>query len=365
MTEVTAICECYYSEEKKQNTLTNKILEESQLSVLEEIISSSNIYVVKCINLVSNIIYIKKCYGSFIILALMIIEIIFVIIYFTKNANLINEYIYMISNKFINHLSKQKSNKLQIKPNINNDTQIISLKVENKNQEPPKHKEKKSENCLTNIDQLKGKSKSKRKRNKKRRVNFIVNSNENSQKKIKYNKANNLTQNIVIYNKKNFNIESSRTTINKLITPQQPKESVEYNILFPNTNDININIEEYLEKEYDEMEYDEAIRRDHRKFCDCYYDKLKDNQIIINTFFSYEPLRPKSIKILFLILQVNLYFFINGLFYDEDYISNIYHLEKDTFYTMAERFFDNLIYAALAGIVINFIIEFFFIEEKK
>ena len=104
MTEVTAICECYYSEEKKQNTLTNKILEESQLSVLEEIISSSNIYVVKCINLVSNIIYIKKCYGSFIILALMIIEIIFVIIYFTKNANLINEYIYMISNKFINHL---------------------------------------------------------------------------------------------------------------------------------------------------------------------------------------------------------------------------------------------------------------------
>ena len=32
---------------------------------------------------------------------------------------------------------------------------------------------------------------------------------------------------------------------------------------------------------------------------------------------------------------------------------------------MAERFFENLIYAALAGILINYIIEFFFIEEKK
>ena len=32
---------------------------------------------------------------------------------------------------------------------------------------------------------------------------------------------------------------------------------------------------------------------------------------------------------------------------------------------MAERFFDNLIYSALAGIIINYIIEFFFIEEKK
>ena len=62
---------------------------------------------------------------------------------------------------------------------------------------------------------------------------------------------------------------------------------------------------------------------------------------------------------------MNLYFFINGLFYDEEYISKIYHLEKDTFSTMADRFFDNLIYAALAGIIINYIIEFFFIEELK
>ena len=32
---------------------------------------------------------------------------------------------------------------------------------------------------------------------------------------------------------------------------------------------------------------------------------------------------------------------------------------------MAERFFENLIYAALAGIITNYIIEFFFIEETK
>ena len=271
----------------------------------------------------------------------------------------------MITNRYISHYLNQKSKEVQFKPNINNDTKIISLKSKNKNQEPPKHKEKKSENCLTNIDQLKGKSKTKKKQKNKRRVNFIVNSNENSQKKIKYTKANNLTQNIVISNKKNFNGETSRTTINKLIPQLKDKESVENNILFPNVKDMDFNIEEYLEKGYDDMEYDEAIRKDNRKFCDCYYEKLKDNQIIVNIFCSNEPIRPKSIKIIFLILQVNLYFFINGLFYDEDYISNIYHLDKDTFSTMAERFFDNLIYAALAGIVINFIIEFFFIEEKK
>ena len=133
-----------------------------------------------------------------------------------------------------------------------------------------------------------------------------------------------------------------------------------------NINDnLDIDIEEYLETQYDDMDYDDAIRKDHRKFCTCYVEKLKDNQLIINTFFSDDPIRPKSIKIIFLILQIDLYFFINGLFYQEEYISKIYHLEKDTFFTMADRFFDNLIYAALAGIILNYIIEFIFIEEQK
>ena len=63
----------------------------------------------------------------------------------------------MITNRYISHYLNQKSKEVQFKPKINNDTKIISLKSKNKNQEPPKHKEKKSENCLTNIDQLKGK----------------------------------------------------------------------------------------------------------------------------------------------------------------------------------------------------------------
>ena len=129
--------------------------------------------------------------------------------------------------------------------------------------------------------------------------------------------------------------------------------------------DLDIDMENYLKTQYDNMDYDESIRKDHRKFSECFVEKLKKNQIIINTFFVDEPLKPKSIKILLLILQVNLYFFINGLFYDEEYISKIYHLKKDTFITWAERLFDNLIYAALAGIIINYIIEFLFVEEIK
>ena len=161
-------------------------------------------------------------------------------------------------------------------------------------------------------------------------------------------------------------IDFSNLSDKDMFSEQKFQINKSFNGLFPNINDnLDININEYLETQYDEMDYDEAIRKDHRKFCECYAEKLRDNQIIINTFWSDEAIRPKSIKIIFLILQIDLYFFINGLFYDEEYISKIYHLEKDTFFTMADRFFDNLIYAALAGIVINYIIEFFFIEELK
>ena len=48
------------------------------------------------------------------------------------------------------------------------------------------------------------------------------------------------------------------------------------------------------------MDYEIAIRKDKRKFWNCYTEKLKDNQIIINIFFSNEPIKPKSIKIIFL-----------------------------------------------------------------
>ena len=157
------------------------------------------------------------------------------------------------------------------------------------------------------------------------------------------------------------NINYKNSLSNEKINFPSPTNDLIINL----NDDLNINFDEYLETQFDEMDYDEAIRKDNRKFCTTYTDKLKDNQTILNTFCSEEPIKPKSIKLILLILQIDLYFFINGLFYDEEYISKIYHLEKETFFTFAERLFDNFIYAALAGIIISYIIEFFFIEETK
>ena len=66
------------------------------------------------------------------------------------------------------------------------------------------------------------------------------------------------------------------------------------------------------------MDYDDSIKRDERTFCQYFRYKLYINQIILNTFVIKEPLRPRTIKILLFILDIDLYLFINALFFNED-----------------------------------------------
>ena len=130
-------------------------------------------------------------------------------------------------------------------------------------------------------------------------------------------------------------------------------------------DDLNIDIKEYLSTDIDDMDYDDAIKKDNRKFCTFFCEKFKSNQIILNTFCYYEPLKPITIKILLFILQIDLYLFVNGLFFNEEYVSQIFHLKQDTFYDTFQRFIGNCFYAALVGVIVSYIIEFFFIDENK
>ena len=130
-------------------------------------------------------------------------------------------------------------------------------------------------------------------------------------------------------------------------------------------DEYNIYIEEFIKTDPQDMDYDDALRRDKRAFCQYYREKIMTEQIILNTFFYKEYLKPQPIKIMLLILQIDLYFFTNALFYNEEYVTKIFELEKDSFSKAFWRFLDNLFYAFIVGVIINYIIEFFFIQEKK
>ena len=139
----------------------------------------------------------------------------------------------------------------------------------------------------------------------------------------------------------------------------KPKEN--YNLII---NDENLN--EYFETSLDVEDYDDVIEEDKRNYCQYYIEKIKEKQSIINSFFIYEPLRPKSLKIAVFILTLDLYFLINGIFFSDSYISEIFNsTEKETLFSFIPRSIDRFAYSIIVGSIIGSLIRLFFIEEIK
>ena len=124
---------------------------------------------------------------------------------------------------------------------------------------------------------------------------------------------------------------------------------------------------EYLATSPDDMEFDDAIKKDDRSFCQYFSDNLKEKQIIANTFIVSDPIKKRAIKFILFTFNLILYIVINGLFFNEVYISKLYKIkeEDENFFSFLPRSIDRLIYASLVSIIVGYFIDCFFIEEKK
>ena len=131
-------------------------------------------------------------------------------------------------------------------------------------------------------------------------------------------------------------------------------------------NNINEKIKEYLSTEPEDMDFDDSIKKDKRNFVEFFKDKLKTKQIILNTFFLVEPMKPRTIKIILFIVDIDLYLFINALFINEEYISLVFNItEEEAFFSFLPRSIDRFLYTTIVGVFLNYIIDCFFVEEKK
>ena len=111
-------------------------------------------------------------------------------------------------------------------------------------------------------------------------------------------------------------------------------------------NKINLFMKKYLSTSEDDMDYDNALEKDKRQFFNFLWERMKVNSWFINIIFSDEQLRPRTIRILIFILNIDLYFLVNGLYFNEDYISEVYHsAEKEHFFDFISRTNYNLFYA--------------------
>ena len=88
--------------------------------------------------------------------------------------------------------------------------------------------------------------------------------------------------------------------------------------------------------------------------------------MIIDLFYNKNWIIPKTIKVIFFIVMIDLYMVVNALFYNEEYVRDLYYLDKEeTFFSFVPRSLNRIIYTSIASSVLDFIISLLFPTENK
>ena len=345
LTSMESICQCKFNDLIRNDLIEENAILSNTLGEITDILSNSNLNVLKCYKNVFKIKFIKKGYGGFIIIGIIFFEIILSLIFLFYDMNMIRKYLFNLSHYYIFYVSK-KNNK-----NINNiikNTRLLTGRDKPKN--PPKkilRRGKSQKNLKINI-RLKTHSAHKKNLDSYSK-SLSLQKSESSGKLFKYPSSKSLKK---IKKKVSFFDSNNK--------------GIDEEILKAKNLCGNIDMEEYLKPDLDDMEYDDAIKLDKRTFFEYLSDRLKEKQIILDILFNKENLRPMTVKIMLLLLNIDLYFVINGLFFNEKYISELFNsTEEETFFSFFPRSIGRFFYATLVGVIIGVIIDCIFIEEKK
>ena len=339
LTTWKALCQCTFNNLVNKNLFGNNIMIQQSIGELKGLLMKSNIEVLTCYKDLMNSDMYKSNIGFFFILSLIVIQIVMIVIYYVRDKNKIKKYLMGITDEYLSYLITKKDEVLidaissEIKP------EIITSKYGSSNIMKI-NEELKEEKKLT-----KNRRKSLRnKRTHKKKLKVSCNSPLNSSAK-----------------------ELKRNSVDKVINKSDKiNENNQPGLIMLNMkNEINIDMNEYMKTDPDDMDYDDAIRMDKRKYCQYFFSKLVNEQLILSAFYKNEILKPKSTKILLLILDIDLYLCINGFFFNENYISDMLEIKDDTIYSFINRIVDRIFIITFTGVIINYIIEFFFLEEKK
>jgi hypothetical protein len=277
--------------------------------------------------------------------------------FYTREKNELVKYIYSLTETFIMSKNKKIKSKVLSNPLKRKENENNNLKSKNDSI----YKGQLSKESINEIT-----SRKKRKLKRKLKSKHSINST-----KIKTSKESFINE----IRKSDINDDFKLNEKEKKLIHKYENKNKKYNIfplknklIYVDLNYINNDIDynKYIEQTFEESDYDEVIEEDKRSFCEYLRDKIIDNQLILNIIFVKEEIKPRAIKITILILTIDLFFLINGLFYSDSYISEVFNLkEKETFFSFVPRSTNRFFYTTVVGSIIGYIIRFSFVEEIK
>ena len=214
------------------------------------------------------------------------------------------------------------------------------------------------------------------KKDKKNNSNILFNSNFEAKNKNKDNKifsfyeneeknnsANNnnnnskniINNNVVIYNmpipNSSINIINSKKSKNKKLNLFKKNKFYRNKIMKNNLNDLELNT----------LEYQLALKLDKRTYIQYYFSLLKKKHLILFTFLPIIDYNLLSIKITLFLLSISLFFTINGFFFSDNTMHNVF--ESNGSYDLINQI-PFIIYSFLITYVINAILRSLSLSER-
>ena len=367
LTAMTAICECKFKEmsDDEEND-DNSNIYQSAVNEVFNILNQINLAIMACYKDIFVYEYFITCTGGLIILGLIFIQIINCCIYYFISFFSIQKYMYNITENYILYLNKSPFYKPYINK-LNEEEKDKKDKRSNKENCPPKKESKVSEEDNINIFKIHNNNKENAKFKKTDKK--IVKTQEGPDDK------NSSNSKIAIYHNKFLKPKQrtkSNTNLNikfeKSLLSLKSNEKSNINSL-TNTSNLSKNLsffDKYLSTQPNEMRFNDALIKDKRLFFDYFWDKLKKKQVILEIFLVDDPIKPKTLKILLLILDIEVCFVMNGMFINEDYVSKLFHSDKvEYFFSFLSRSINRCIYTISVSLFLSYIVGCFFIEEKR
>ena len=186
-----------------------------------------------------------------------------------KKNNIINK---KIKKKILNKKSKENSKQILFTKNFIN---TVNEKTVFKNS-PRKNKKKLNNSKFNSI--------------------FIVS-----------NKINNYENYLIINNNKHIENEKIKFT-DKIIDLVSEKKRYKY----------------FIDDELNSLNYEYALKIDTRSYCQVYYSLLKQNHLIIFTFFVKNDYNIFLLKFALFLITFSLFLFMNALFFEDDSLHKLY-----------------------------------------
>ena len=306
-----------------------KIDKEKLRKKFTDVKSLINIEIMKCYKVLFTKSGLLKNIGSYIILSFIFIYIISYILFFNLEYDIIYHKIEEIFKKLFN----SKNNKNKEKEN----------KVKKKNKKKKKNSRKKNDNKVISTHNIESKS--------KMLINNEVLPTNKENKKRSFNKSNNSNK-----SKTNLDLEN-----HIIIFDQLKNNNNLQSINSPKINNNN-NVIEFNDYELNTMNYDDALKHDKRNFILYYWSLLRTKHILLFAIIPSNDYNSTLIKICLFLFSFALYYTINGLFFTDSTIHEIYE-EKGKYNFIYQL--PKIIYSSVISSFFSIVIRFFSLFEKN